>query len=176
MNTVSVLPDTPVGKRDSRFRAGNLLICFRNINQIGLLDRDTWEILWTWGADDLDWPHLPVMVENGNILIYDNGTHRLYSRLIEVNPITEKIEWEYVADPPRAFFSRENGSAQRLPNGNTLVCNGYNGRAFEITRGGEIVWEWINPTTKEKHREQICRMWRIEPEVVSPLLTKHTSR
>jgi hypothetical protein len=173
---MSILPDTPAGESDRRFGAGNFLICFRNLNQIAVLHRDTWKVLWAWGADDLDWPHLPVMLESGNILIFDNGTHRNYSRLLELNPVTEQIEWEFVADPPRDFFTPTKGSAQRLPNGNTLVCEGDTGRAFEITHEGEIVWEWINPVMRKLHREQLYRMWRIEPEVVEPLLTKFRSR
>lgn len=171
MNTISIIPDTPVGRRDPRFREGNLLICFRNVNQIAALEKDTKEILWVWGEGHLDWPHHPTMVESGNILIFDNGTKkRRYSRLLELNPITEEIEWEYVADPPEAFFTPEKGSAQRLPNGNTLVCEGDRGRSFEITRDGEIVWEWYNPALSGTHREQVYRMVRIEPSIVEPLL------
>jgi hypothetical protein len=176
MNTVSITPDTPAGRRDSRFRAGNFLICFRNLNQIAVLEQDTWEILWTWGADDLDWPHLPIMMESGSILVFDNGAHRAYSRVIAINPITEKIEWEYIADPPGAFFSYQKGSAQRFPNGNTLICEGDRGRCFEIRPDGEIVWEWFNPAIKKGHREQIYRMWRIETEIVEPLLEKYATR
>jgi hypothetical protein len=171
MNTISIIPETPLGKGDSRFRAGNLLICFRNINQIAALDGDTNEILWVWGEGELDWPHHPTMVESGNILIFDNGTNRhKYSRVIELNPVTGEIEWEYLGDPPEFFFTPARGSAQRLPNGNTLICEGDRGRSFEITRDGEIVWEWYNPEMRGKHREQVYRMIRIPTEVVEPLL------
>jgi hypothetical protein len=170
LNTITILPPNPLEKVDSRFRQGNLLICFRNVNQIAVLKRDTKEILWVWGEGHLDWPHHPTMVENGNILIFDNGTARKYSRLIEINPITEEIEWEYVADPPGAFYTPEKGSAQRFPNGNTLVCEGDRGRCFEITGDGEMVWEWLNPAVKNKRREQLYRMERIDPSIVEPLL------
>jgi hypothetical protein len=170
LNTITILPPNPIESADPRFRQGNLLICFRNVNQIAVLDRVTKEILWVWGQGNLDWPHHPTMVESGNILIFDNGTHRGYSRLIELNPLTERIEWEYVGDPPEAFFTPEKGSAQRLPNGNTLVCEGDKGRAFEITRQGEIVWEWYNRALKDGRREQIYRMMRLEPDIVKPLL------
>jgi hypothetical protein len=174
MNTISIIPDTPVGRQDERFKEGNLLICFRNVNQIAVLEKDTKEILWVWGEGHLDWPHHPTMVDNGNILIFDNGTRkRQYSRLLELNPLTEKIEWEYVADPPEAFYTPEKGSAQRLPNGNTLVCEGDMGRVFEITREGEIVWEWFNPAMRGKHRVQVYRMMRIEPAIVDSLLQAH---
>jgi hypothetical protein len=37
------------------------------------------------------------------------------------------------------------GNAQRLPNGNTLITESAFGRFFEVTREGEIVWEYVNP-------------------------------
>ncbi len=39
---------------------------------------------------------------------------------------------------------------QRLPNGNTLICEGAPGRIFEVTSGKEMVWEYINPFMVEK--------------------------
>jgi hypothetical protein len=169
-NTISIIPPTPLGQRDSTFGAGNLLICLRNVNQIAILDKDTKEILWVWGEGSLQWPHHPTMLENGNILIFDNGVKREYSRIVELNPVTKEIEWEYAADPPEAFYTYERGSAQYLPNGNTLVCDGDNGRAFEVTRDGEIVWEWFNTITTGGRRVQAYRVIRHPPEIVRPLL------
>jgi hypothetical protein len=169
-NTINILPTTPLGVGDPRFRPGNLLTCFRNVNQVAILDKDTKHILWVWGEGELEWPHYPVMLEDGNILIYDNGVVREYSRVIEVNPVAGKIEWEYKADPPQKFYNSGKGCAQRLPNGNTLICDSNNGRVFEVAREGETVWEWFNPAAKEGHREQIYRMLRLSPDVVEPLL------
>ena len=58
----------------------------------------------------------------------------------------EKV-WEYsVPGQGRVkFFSRNVSSAQRLPNGNTMVAEGATGRMFEATMDNEIVWEYINP-------------------------------
>jgi hypothetical protein len=36
-------------------------------------------------------------------------------------------------------------AAQRLPNGNTLITEGADGRVFEVTTGGDIVWEYVSP-------------------------------
>jgi len=172
LNTITVLPPNPLEAVDTRFQRGNLLICFRNINQIAILHGDTKEILWVWGAKHLDWPHHPTMVESGNILVFDNGTKRKHTRILELNPVTLEIEWEYVADPPEDFYTPEKGSAHRFPNGNTLICEGDMGRAFEITRDGRIVWEWLNPALKGKRREQLYRMDRYRPEIVEPLLDR----
>jgi len=170
LNTITILPETPLGRRDPRFRDGNILICFRNVNQIAVLDRETWEILWVWGEGQLEWPHHPTMVENGNILVFDNGVLRGYSRVLEVNPVAGTVDWEYVADPPESFYTYEKGSVQRLPNGNTLICDGDNGRAIEVTPGGETVWEWVNPATRKGRRVQLYRIERLSPAMVEPLL------
>jgi hypothetical protein len=172
LNTISILPETPLGTEDRRFGEGNLLICFRNVNQIATLDRKTRKVLWAWGEGVLEWPHHPTMLDNGNILIFDNGAFRKYSRVIELDPAAETIVWEYMADPPKDFYTYGKGSAQRLPNGNTLICEGDRGRVLEVNRDGEVVWDWMNPLLEEGHRVQVYRMERIAPEVVEPLLEK----
>jgi hypothetical protein len=170
MNTVNFLPETPLGVLGSTFRAGNVLICFRNVNQVAILDQNSGKVLWMWGEGVLEWPHHPTMLESGNILVFDNGTSREYSKVIELNPVTKTVEWEYVGDPPESFYSFSRGSAQRLPNGNTLICDGDNGRAFEVTREGEIVWEWLNSLTTEGYREQVYRMMRLSSDEIEGLL------
>lgn len=172
MNAISVIPGNQAGRADSRFAAGNLLICFRNVNQIAVLEKGTWEILWAWGEGVIQWPHHPTMLESGNILLFDNGVEREHSRVIEVNPLTGGIQWEYTGNPPASFYSYTRGSAQRLPNGNTLVCDSNAGKAFEVSPEGETVWEWYNPNLSEGHRVQVYRMIRYSSDMVEPLLRR----
>jgi hypothetical protein len=172
MNTVGVLPDNDLGRQDDRFRPGHLLVCFRNINLIAVLEKDTYRLLWGWGEDELQWPHHPTMLPNGHILIFDNGIHREYSRIVELDPLREVLVWEYAARPPEDFYSPTRGSCQRLPNDNTLICESDEGRVFEITADGEMVWEWLNPAIIGGHRETVYRMIRLAPERVKPLLER----
>ncbi len=95
----------------------------------------------------------------GNILVFDNEgpagfpTIRLRihvgSRILEINPVTKQIVWQYTAEdsnqPEWNFFSAFISSARRLPNGNTLIDEGMDGRFFQVTPSGEIVWEYVNP-------------------------------
>jgi hypothetical protein len=60
----------------------------------------------------------------------------------------------YKADPPTAFYSSEISGTQRLPNGNTLACEGTTGRFFEVTSAGELVWEYVNPVDNAGPMEQ----------------------
>ena len=129
---------------------GNLLVSFREISTVVRIDRTTGKIIWKLGAPPLSGQHAPYRLPNGNILIFDNGAHRLddsfpFSRVIEVNPETNEIAWRYQEAQEYNFFSPRISNAQRLPNGNTLINEGSFGRFFEVTRDGEVVWEYVNP-------------------------------
>jgi hypothetical protein len=145
------------------FKKGNIIFCSKMLNMIGVIDIKEEKLLWSWGQKRLELPHHPTLLENGNILIFDNGSkNRKYSRIIELNPSTEKIVWEYKDKPPESFFSPWGGASQRLPNGNTLITDSVKGRVFEITKNGEMVWEFHNPKKyKNGKRATIYRMMRI---------------
>ena len=64
----------------------------------------------------------------------------------EFDPETNETVWEYKDDPSTFFYSHHISGAERLENGNTLICEGSYGRLFEVTSEGEIVWEFINPS------------------------------
>jgi len=142
-NTIEVLPDTPAGRLDKRFRAGNLLFSFRSLDIIGVADVELNKIVWAWGLGVLDGQHQPIMTAQGTILIFDNGTARGYSAAVEIDPITNKEVWRY--EDRTGFFSPYRSGVQRLPNGNTLIAESDAGRIFEVTRKKEIVWDYYNP-------------------------------
>ncbi|MCH9672460.1 MAG: aryl-sulfate sulfotransferase [Gammaproteobacteria bacterium] len=132
-----------------RHADGRWLISFRLIDTIATIDPKTGKFLWKWGPGTLSHQHDAHWLENGNILIFDNGTHRRrgpsYSRVIELDPGTEEIVWQYQAPTILAFYSFMVGSARRMPNGNTFICEGATGRLFEVTPEGETVWEFVTP-------------------------------
>ena len=164
-NTLKVLDEREAAASHPDFRPGQALICIRNQNLVAVVDLDSEEIIWSWGADELEHPHDPSVMANGNILIFDNGYRRQYSRIIELDPVSKEIVWEYRDNPPEDFYSETRGSSQELPNGNILIADSRNGRAFEITRSGEIVWEFFNPNLKQvgetTQRAAIFRMRRF---------------
>jgi len=83
----------------------------------------------------------------GNIICFDNGMYADISRAVEVDPKTGKVAWESDGKSwSRIFYSNFISSAQRLPNGNTLLCSGGEGQFREYTRDHELVWEYIAPT------------------------------
>jgi hypothetical protein len=129
---------------------GNFVVSFRNISTVVMIERATGDIIWQLGSPPLAQQHDPRPLPNGNILIFDNGTHRrdnpaTFSRVIEVDPRTNAIVWEYIDQSLFNFFSPYISGAQRLVNGNTLICEGVYGRIFEVTAGREVVWEYVSP-------------------------------
>ena len=170
LNAVEVLGETPLGQRDSRYRSGNLLISLRNADTVVILDRDTLEPVWHWGEGTLELPHDPIWLQEGRLLVFDNGTRRGYSRVLEVDPRTDEIAWRYPERDIHSLFSEWRGSSQRLVGGNTLICESERGHVLEVTPGGQIVWEFWNPELGEKGRRRIYRFTRLPPDAVTPLL------
>ena len=178
VNTLEVLPPSPAARKDSRFRADNLLICGRHIDTIWVIDRETDKVVWAWGPGELLGPHMPTMLPNGHILVYDNGQNasvrvRGYTRVIELDPLTGKIVWQYRAEPPKSFYSPSRGSNERLPNGNTFIAESDSGRLFEVTPAGEIVWELLNPDRRRNGgRMAFYRACRYDRDLVRKLLAR----
>jgi len=126
---------------------GNILISIRQTSTIAIIDKETKEIVWRW-TGGMSHQHDASILPNGNILVFDNGMHLSpvpRSRVIEVNPGTNEIVWQYMSPRVTDFFAPVISGAQRLWNGNTLICSGTQGRLFEVTPEKEVVWEWINP-------------------------------
>ncbi|MFC1908604.1 aryl-sulfate sulfotransferase [Chloroflexota bacterium] len=180
---------------DERFHPENIIISTRNANFIAIISRATGSIAWRVGPDFLEGTpeynlgqfvgqHHAHMIPRGlpgegNILVFDNGGRsgyggsdvfprytREYSRVIEFNPVTLALVWQYGAESGKEkFFSNFISSAQRLPNGNTLITEGANGRVFEVTPDKEIVWEFVAPSLGISGNK-VYRAFRIPPEWV----------
>jgi len=131
----------------------------------------------------------------GNLLIYDNGGRAGYgapnpgsptgmnnairetSRVIEIDPTTLRILWEfsgrtYGYRDEDKIFSSYVSSAQRLPNGNTLITHGAVGQLMEVTPDLEIVWEYISPYFVDTGKfNLVYRAYRV-PYAYIPQLQK----
>jgi len=130
-----------------------------------------------FGQHDAQWIESDLPGE-GNILIFNNGRGRPgkdYSSIEEiVLPVDgngnysllpgssygpEEPIWIYTEENPTDFYAINLAGAQRLPNGNTLICNGPHGIFFEVTYEKEIVWEYVNqvPNLIDNHVFKIHR-------------------
>ena len=158
-NVVEYIPETD-----------QIILNSRNFGEFYLINHKTGAVEFRWGnpctsgqgrcpsfLDDGDQqlfgPHSVTRLENGNFLIFDNGWQRPEgnrSRAVEFDPKSKVIVWQYAAQSGNSFYSAFQGSAQRLPNGNTLITSTMSGHIFEVTGGAspQVVWEFIVPTNK----------------------------
>ncbi len=111
----------------------------------------------------------------GDILIFDDQGEAGYppvrlgvmvgSRVLEIDPQTKRVVWSYSARssglPTWDFYSSFMGSAERLPNGNTLIDEAMNGRFFQVTPKGKIVWEYVSPYFRRTY------VWGVNRNVIS---------
>ena len=181
---------------DERFNPENIMICSRSANFVAIISRGTGDVVWKVGPDFVTGTpeynlgqfvgsHHAHMIPKGlpgegNILIFDNGGNsgyggptdfprytRQYSRVVELNPVTLEVAWQYGAESGDEFFFSHNiSSAQRLPNGNTLITDGANGRVFEVTPEKEIVWDIMCPLKGPQGPARVYRAYRVPPEWV----------
>ncbi len=138
-------------------RGGDLLYRWGNPKTYG---RGTETDQTLFAQHDVRWVSDP-LPGAGNLTVFNNGLKGPegdYSAVFEiVTPLTSegryelpKSEafgpsepvWNYTAPDKVSFSSPFISGAERLANGNTLICSGAQGRFFEVTPGGEIVWEY----------------------------------
>ncbi|MGD2017512.1 MAG: arylsulfotransferase family protein [Planctomycetota bacterium] len=153
---------------------GTMLVCLRNVDLVVEVTPDSGALGRSFGPGVLDWPHAPTPVADGaRWLIFDNGKHRGWSRVIEVDPGTGRVTWSYPPAGERSLFSEVRGYAQRLPGGTTLITESERGRALEVDRGGAVLWEFWNPEVRTspagaEARRRIYRMTAVAPEDAGP--------
>ncbi len=99
----------------------------------------------------------------GHFMIFNNGLGRdgRWSSVLELAPPlaggaqyrresdgrfgpSEPV-WEYTAPDKHSFYADFISGAHRLASGNTFITSGPEGRFFEVTPRGAVVWEYVNP-------------------------------
>lgn len=132
--------------------ANRVMLSSRQLSRIFVVEKSTGQVLERHGPSPFFGQHDPHLLANGNILLFDNGSYRtggagalVFSRVLEYDLESREVVWEYKDTPDYSFQSTFLSGAEVLPNGNILVAEGARGRIFQITREGEVVWEFINP-------------------------------
>jgi hypothetical protein len=140
-------------------KGGDLLYRWGNPFAYGMGD---WEDRTLLGQHHVQW--IPEgQLGAGGLMVFDNGTkkERAWSVIREWWPARDaqgnyvrqedqpfgpqEESWTYTAEEPTDFFSTFISGVQRQPSGTTLICSGAQGWVFEVTPGGEVVWDWRNP-------------------------------
>ena len=162
--------DTAARKGGNAGRGGALLYRWGNPSAYGHGTTDDRHLFWQHHTQWIA-PGLPGA---GNILIFNNrkgrtadqGRHSSIEEIVppadgygyrrepgKPYPPTEPI-WTYTAETPTDFYSRIMGCAQRLPNGNTLICDSTSGNLFQVTPAGKLVWQYVYPMDGSTPLEQ----------------------
>jgi hypothetical protein len=159
-NTIQVFDGT-LADRSPLFARGNVLVSVWTLNALAIINPDEQRVVWAmtelWRRQ-----HESSLLPNGNMLVFDNRGNRGGSRVLEFDPFTHAVAWSYAPARPEDFHSEWCGGLQRLANGNTLITETNNGRSFEVTSSGEIVWEFINPNQISANGTTlISSLWKV---------------
>ena len=136
------------------------LISSRPNSFIGVLDVESGTMTWALSGPFVE-QHDPTVVPGGNLLVFDNGGERHWSRALELDPTDGSARWEYRGPADAPLFSFFCGTAARLAGGNPLDTETDGGRALEVTREGEIVWEFWNPERAGPEGEFITALFEV---------------
>lgn len=173
-NTLEIYEGDAAGEP---FTARRALVSVWKLNTIAVVDLDTERVVWSmtgmWFRQ-----HQPTLLDNGNLLIFDNQGYQMASKVLEFDPHTQQTVWQYGGEPPESFYSELCGSCQRMPNGNTLITESSRGRAFEVTPDSRVVWEYVNPHRTGERNEFIANLFeviRFAPEQLQFLEQHHAA-
>jgi hypothetical protein len=151
--------------RAREFQRGRFLTSMLMLDAIAVVDLDRQQVVWARQGVYRS-QHDPRVLANGNLLLFDNLGAEPVSRVLELDPVTGQIRWEYRGTADRPFFTKCCGSARRLPNGNTLITESDNGRAFEVTDDNQLVWEFHSPHLAGDQGQFVATLFdvvRLEP-------------
>jgi hypothetical protein len=167
-NSVRYVPSNPINQKPA------ILVSMRNISTVALIDYETKEILWKAGEDIFNFQHDASILENGNLLVFNNRRNQTASSIEQINMLNYERVWQYKSATEQDFHSAVLGSVQRLANGNTLITEGPRGHVFEINSQKDVVWEYFS-TFEIAGRESawpLAPLFRVEqysPEYVKKI-------
>lgn len=142
-------------------RPGHVLTSMRAMGAIAVVDLAAGRVVHAWRGP---WKaqHEPRLLANGNLLLFDNKGEAGRSRVLEFHAVTDELQWLYQGTPEHPFYTATCGTAARLANGNTLIVESDNGRAFEVVPSGEIVWEFHNPARAGDQGQYVATLFDVE--------------
>ena len=127
---------------------GDVLVSFRELSTVMRISWPEGKVLWKYGNGWISHQHTATFTPEGNMMAFDNGAHHPTvprSRVVEVDMNRDEIVWQYYPEHVFSLMSGHIAGAERLRNGNTLICEGQSGRVFEVTPDCDVCWEWISP-------------------------------
>lgn len=151
LNDIDVVT-APLARQIDGVEAGDFLVSLRSLHMLAILDRETGAYRWSqtgpWGHQ-----HDPDIAPDGRIEVFNNnflnGTRFppalgfVGSEIVQFDPASGASEVIHPVGSQDTFRSRIMGTHQRLSNGNRLIVQTEGGRIFEVTPGGDVVWDYV---------------------------------
>jgi hypothetical protein len=162
-NSVQVF-DGSLEHKSAHYKKGNVLISLRKLDTVAIVNLEEQRTVWAASGSDMKiwkWQHDPRVLENGNILIFDNMGWKGKTQIIEFDMKRNRVVWQYAGSEDNPLFSKTCGTNQPLPNGNILITESDNGRALEVTRDKQVVWEFYNPHRAGEEGNLIATLFEL---------------
>lgn len=164
-------------------RDGNYIVSWRNMGEVTKIHPRTGAIMWRFGGRNNQFTirndplngfsaqHTARILDNGNLLLYDNGTRHTppETRVVEyrLDPVTKTADmvWQFRRQPP--LYVPYTGSSQRLERGNTVIGYSNRGLVTEVDPKGRVVWEGTVMITPDRSGDfyraiKIASLYRYE--------------
>ena len=119
------------------------------------------------GQHDSRWIESGFPGEGGIMVFNNDGTFAAQSSVDVIYPpqdspgvytasgedgyLPSEVAWTWTDE---TFFSSYISGAERLSNGNTIICEGASGTLWEVDLDGNVVWQYINPVSQGQILEQ----------------------
>jgi len=164
-NSIEIV-DERLADRLPEVSPGDVLVSIRETHTLAVINLEKRRSVWIH-TGDFRYQHDATVVDDGNILYFDNRGSKRHSAVRELDPVTRRDIWSYAGNWFRKFRSKDVGTSYRLKNGNTLIVESRRGRAFEVTPEREIVWEFINPNRTARDQTRTATLMdlrRIAPD------------
>jgi hypothetical protein len=158
-NSLELL-DGRAAHRHPAFTAGGVLVSIRELDTIAVVELETPAVIWAMQGPFAA-QHDATVLDDGTIMLFDNEDGPGVSAVEVYDPATARERWRFAGTPARPFYSRTCGTSQPLAGGHVLVTESDNGRAFEITREGEVVWDFYNPHRAGERDEFIATLFEL---------------
>lgn len=145
LNDVETFPSTMT---EGVFKAGDIMVSLRNINTLFVFNPNNRQITYL-SIGEFVRQHDPDFIDGNTISIFDNNNlapadSGVQSKIIIQSLPDDEPYIYYTGSEEHPFFTDIMGKHEWLPNGNMIITESRNGRAFEIDSEGTIVWEYIN--------------------------------
>jgi hypothetical protein len=145
LNDVEPFPET---MEEGFFRRGDIMVSLRNINTVFVFNRNDGKIKFI-STGRFVRQHDPDFMDGNRFSVFDNNNiapkaHGQQSRIVIISAPDNTMEVFFEGNARVPFYTTIMGKHQWLPNGNLLITESVEGRAFEINHRGEVVWEYVN--------------------------------